>query len=69
MATLGITLRQRSRPEPCVRFEAQESHACWQFDASISDVHYLAEQRALPEAGQSGYPHWPYSASSMIIAG
>jgi hypothetical protein len=57
MATLGITLRQRSRPEPCVRFEAQESHACWQFDVSISDAHYLAEQRALPEAGQSGYPH------------
>jgi hypothetical protein len=57
MATLGNTLRQRSRPEPCVRFEAHESHACWQFDESISDAHYVAEQRALPEVGQSGYPH------------
>jgi hypothetical protein len=57
MATLGITLRQRSRPEPCVRFEAHESYVCWPFDVSVSDAHYLAEQRALPEAGQSGYPH------------
>jgi hypothetical protein len=57
MATLGITLRQHSRPEPCVRFEAHESNACWQFDVSVSDAHYLAEQRVLPEAGQSGYPH------------
>jgi hypothetical protein len=40
-----------------VRFEAHESHACWQFDVSVSDAHYLAEQRALPETGQSGYPH------------
>jgi hypothetical protein len=39
LATLGITLRQRSRPEPCVRFEAHESHACWPFDMSVSDAH------------------------------
>jgi hypothetical protein len=57
MEKLGITLRQSLRPEPCVRFEASESNACWQFDIAISDAHYLAEQRALPEAGQSGYPH------------
>jgi hypothetical protein len=40
-----------------MRFEAPESNACWPFDVSIADAHYLAEQRALPEAGQSGYPH------------
>jgi hypothetical protein len=38
MATLGMTLRQRQRPEPRVRFEAPESQACWQFDASISET-------------------------------
>ena len=57
MGTLGMTLRHRSRPEPCVRFEAPESTACWQCDVSISDAHDVAEQRALPEAGQSGDPH------------
>src|SRR6266511_507802 len=57
MVTLGMTLRQCLRPEPCVRVGEQESKACWQFDVSISDAHDLAEQRALPEAGQSGYPH------------
>jgi hypothetical protein len=57
MDKLGINLRHGLRPEPCVRFEARESNECWQFDVSVSDVYYLAKQRPVPEAGQSGYPH------------
>ncbi len=57
MQRLGISIRQSLRQTPAVRFEAQQSNECWQFDISVSDAHYLAEQKVLPEAGQSGYPH------------
>jgi hypothetical protein len=57
MRLLGINIRSSLRPAPCIRFEAKESNECWQFDISISDSYYLAEQKALPEAGHSGYPH------------
>jgi hypothetical protein len=57
MRQLGITIRHSLRQTPAFRFEARESNECWQFDISISDAYYLAEQKMLPEAGHSGYPH------------
>jgi hypothetical protein len=57
MHRLGISIRHSLRQTPAIRFEARESNECWQFDVSVSDAHYLAEQKILPEAGQSGYPH------------
>jgi hypothetical protein len=57
MQRLGISIHYSLRQTPAIRFEARESNECWQFDISVSDAHYLAEQKVLPEAGQSGYPH------------
>jgi hypothetical protein len=57
MRQLGISVRNSLRQSPAIRFEASQSNECWQFDISVSDLHYLAEQKALQEAGQSGYPH------------
>jgi hypothetical protein len=57
MRALGVNIGSSLRPASCIRFEAKESNQCWQFDVSISDAYYLAEQKALPQAGQSGYPH------------
>ncbi len=57
MGRLGISIRHSLRQTPAIRFEARESNECWQFDISVSDAHYLAEQKPLPEAGQSGWPH------------
>lgn len=53
----GINIHSSLRQAACIRFEAQESNECWQFDISISDAYYLGEQKALPEVGRSGYPH------------
>jgi hypothetical protein len=57
MHRLGVSIRHSLRQTPAIRFEARESNECWQFDMSVSDAHYLADQKVLPEAGQSGYPH------------
>lgn len=57
MRQLGINIKSSIRQTPSIRFEAQASNECWQFDISVSDAHHLAEQRVLPEAGRSGYPH------------
>ncbi len=57
MRQLGFTIRHSLREIPAVRFEARGSNECWQFDISVSDAHYLAEQKVLHEAGHSGYPH------------
>lgn len=55
MGRLGISIRHSLRQTPAIRFEARESNECWQFDISVSDAHYLAEQKPLPETGQSGW--------------
>ena len=57
MQKLGISIGNSLRQTPAIRFEARQSNECWQFDISVSDLHYLAEQKILPEAGQSGHPH------------
>jgi hypothetical protein len=57
MRRLGISVRNSLRQTPAIRFEATHSNECWQFDISVSDAHYLAGQKVLPEAGQSGRPH------------
>jgi hypothetical protein len=57
MRMLGINTRSSLQPASCIRFEAKESNECWQFDVSISDAYYLAEQKAITETGHSGYPH------------
>jgi hypothetical protein len=41
----------------CARRLSGTAARYWQFDVSVSDVYYLAEQKPVPEAGQSGYSH------------
>jgi hypothetical protein len=43
MRQLGISVRNSLRQSPAIRFEASQSNECWQFDISVSDLHYLAE--------------------------
>lgn len=57
MQQLGINIVGSMKQSACVRFQAQQSNECWQFDISISDAYYLAQQKSLTPAQQETYPH------------
>ena len=49
----GFDQQRISRAAPAVRFEAQNSNACWQFDISPSDLKHIAQPAWIdPKRGQ-----------------
>lgn len=49
----GFDQQRISRAAPAVRFEAQSSNACWQFDISPSDLKHIAQPAWIdPKRGQ-----------------
>lgn len=63
LKTFGYDLQTLTKAPPAVRFQAEFSNECWQFDLSPSDLKHLKEPPAWVESGRGNPILMLYSAA------